>query len=326
MNRRLLLAAPLLAAPFAARAQGGSPGAWPGARPVRLILPSPPGTPQDFYVRSLAEHYGRTLGGTFVVENRAGASGTIGMAHVANSPPDGYTLAFNSNTAQTISPLVLKDAGYDPMRSFAPVIVFYKYGMFLLINPRIPARNTPEFLAWARAKRPSVNAASVGLGSGGMLMGERVRLRGGFAAEHIHYRGSAPALLAVAQGECDYIVDNVGASAPLRAEGRLRGLALTGKRRSPFLPDIPTLAEDGLPGFEEEIWFGLNAPANTPRPIVEALNREANRWLQSDEIKARMEGFMQEVMGGTPEQFAEFAAADQRIWAEVVRETGVKAE
>jgi len=322
MRRRPILAAPLALLARPALAQP----AWPLARPVRIILPSPPGTPQDFYVRSLCEHYARAYGGTFLVENRAGASGTIGLAAVANAPADGYTLAFNSNTAQTISPLVLKDAGFDPMKSFAPVILFYKYGMFLLITAGIPARNTREFLTWARAKRPSVNIASVGLGSGGMLMGERVKLRGGFAGEAIHYRGSAPALLAVAQGECDYIMDNVGASAPLRAEGRLRGLALTGKRRSPFLPDIPTLAEDGLPGFEEEIWFGLNAPAGTPAAIVQKLNAEGNRWLQTEDIRTRMAGFMHEAMGGPPEAFADFAAWDQRIWADVVRETGVKAE
>jgi len=322
MRRRLLLASPLTALPLPALAQAG----WPLARPVRIILPSPPGTPQDFYVRSLCDHYMRAFGGTFLVENRAGASGTIGLAAVANAPPDGYTLAFNSNTAQTISPLVLKDAGFDPLKSFTPVILFYKYGMFLLITASIPARNTREFLTWARAKRPSVNMASVGLGSGGMLMGERVKLRGGFTAEAIHYRGSAPALLAVAQGECDYITDNVGASASLRAEGRLRGLALTGKRRSPFLPDIPTLAEDGLPGFEEEIWFGLNAPAGAPPTIVQKLNAEGNRWLETEDIRGRMAGFMHEAMGGTPEAFVEFAAWDQRIWADVVRETGVKAE
>ena len=176
MRRRLILASPLTALPLPALAQAG----WPLARPVRIILPSPPGTPQDFYVRSLCDHYMRAFGGTFLVENRAGASGTIGLAAVANAPPDGYTLAFNSNTAQTISPLVLKDAGFDPLKSFTPVILFYKYGMFLLITASIPARNTREFLTWARAKRPSVNMASVGLGSGGMLMGERVKLRGGF--------------------------------------------------------------------------------------------------------------------------------------------------
>jgi tripartite-type tricarboxylate transporter receptor subunit TctC len=322
MDRRFLLAAALLATPRIARAQAD----WPGQRPVRIIMPSTPGTPQDFYARLLAEHWGRAFGGTFVVENRPGASGTIGLAHVANSPPDGYTLAFNSNTAQTIAPQVMKDVGFEARQSFAPVMLVYKYGMFLIINPAIPARSTREFLAWARAKPGGLNMASVGLGSGGQLMGERMKLRGGFPAEPIHYRGSPPALLAVAQGECDYIMDNIGASAPLMREGRLRGLALTGRARSPGSPEIPTLAEEGMPGFEEEIWFGISAPAGTPRPIIDRLNAEANRWLGGEEVRRRMAGFSHEAMGGTPEAFAEFIAWDQGIWAEVVRETGVRAE
>jgi tripartite-type tricarboxylate transporter receptor subunit TctC len=317
---------PAAALPLPAALAQGLAAVWPGARPVRIICPSPPGTPQDLYARQLAEHWSRTLGGTFVVENRTGAAGTIGMAYVANSAPDGYTLVFNSNTAQTISPQVMRDVGFDPVRSFTPVVLVYKYGMYLLITPAIPARSTQEFLAWARAKLGGVNMASVGMGSGGQLMGERIRLLGGFRAEPIHYRGSPPALLAVAQGECDYIMDNIGASEPLRKEGRLRGLALTGRARSPAAPGVPTLGEEGLPGFDQEIWFGLSAPAGTPRPIVERLNVEANRWLQGETVRARMAGFAHEAMGGTPEAFAEFAAWDGRVWSEVVRETGVRVE
>ena len=320
MERRGLLAAALLATPHLAAAQGD----WPGNRPVRIIQPALPGSPADFYCRVLAEHWGRTLGGTFVVENRPGASGTIGLAAVANAPADGWTLAFNSNTAQTIAPQVLRDVGFDPRGSFAPVVLLYKYGMYLIIDPAIPARTAGEFMAWAKAKRRGVNMASVGLGSGGHLMGERIKLRGGFPAEPIHYRGSPAALLAVAQGECDYIMDNIGASAPLMREGRLRGLALTGRARSTASPEVPTLAEAGYPGFEEEIWFGVSAPAGTPRPIVARLNAEANRWLQGDLVRERMAASSHEAMGGPPEAFAEYAAWDQQVWSEVVRETGVR--
>ncbi|MBX9700802.1 MAG: tripartite tricarboxylate transporter substrate binding protein [Acetobacteraceae bacterium] len=322
-RRALLLAG---AAVLAAPRIGWGQGAWPMRGPVRIISASPPGTPQDLYARSLAEHCSRTLGGTFVVENRTGAAGTIGVAAVANSAPDGYTFSFNSNTSQTIAPQVMRNVGFDPVRSLSPVVLLYKYGMYLMINPAIPARNTPEFVAWARAQDGKVNIASVGLGSGGHLMGERVRHLGGFRAEPIHYRGSPPALLAVAQGECHYIVDNLGASEPLRKDGKLRGLALTGRRRNPGAPDIPTLAEDGLPGFDQEIWFGISAPAGTPRPIIDKLNAEANTWLRGEAIQVRMHGFMHEPLGGTPEAFAEFAAWDARIWTEVIKETGVRAE
>ncbi len=171
-----------------------------------------------------------------------------------------------------------------------------------------------------------MNIASVGLGSGGHLMGERVRLLGGFQAEPIHYRGSPPALLAVSQGECDYIVDNLGASEALRKEGRLRALALTGRNRAPSEPDLPLLSEVGMPGFDQEIWFGVSAPAGTPRPVVDRLNAEANRWLAGEAIRARMAALMHEPMGGGPAAFADYAARDARVWTEVVRETGVRAE
>jgi tripartite-type tricarboxylate transporter receptor subunit TctC len=323
-RRHLILAgAGLLAAPRIAAAQAGE---WPTRGPVRIIIPSPPGTPQDLYARQLGEHWGRALGGTFVVENRPGAAGTIGMTLVANQPPDGYTLTFNSNTSQTISPQVMRNVGFDPARSFTPVVLLYKYGMVLMITPSIPARTTQEFIAWARARTGKVNIASVGLGSGGHLMGERVRLLGGFTAEPIHYRGSPPALLAVAQGECDYIVDNLGASEVLRREGKLRALALTGRNRAPSEPNLPLLSEVGMPGFDQEIWFGVSGPAGLPKTIVDRLNAEANRWLAGEAIRARMATLMHEPMGGSPEDFARYAAADARVWTEVVRETGVRAE
>jgi tripartite-type tricarboxylate transporter receptor subunit TctC len=323
-RRHLILAgAGLLAAPRIAAAQAGE---WPTRGPVRIIIPSPPGTPQDLYARQLGEHWGRALGGTFVVENRPGAAGTIGMTLVANQPPDGYTLTFNSNTSQTISPQVMRNVGFDPARSFTPVVLLYKYGMVLMITPSIPARTTQEFLAWARAKPGGVNMGSVGMGSGGQLMGERVRLLGGFRAEPIHYRGSPPALLAVAQGECDYIVDNLGASEVLRREGKVRALAVTGRNRSPGAPALPTLAEEGMPGFDQEIWFGVSAPAGTPRPVIEVLNREANAWLKGEAVRARMAGFAHEPMGGSPEAFAEYAAWDSRVWTAVIKETGIRAE
>jgi tripartite-type tricarboxylate transporter receptor subunit TctC len=319
----ILAGAGLLATPGIAASQGTE---WPMRGPVRIIIPSPPGTPQDLYARSIGEHWGRAFGGTFVVENRPGAAGTIGMTFVANQPPDGYTLSFNSNTAQTISPQVMRNVGFDPARSFTPVVLLYKYGMVLIINPAIPARSTQEFIAWARARTGKVNIASVGLGSGGHLMGERVRLLGGFTAEPIHYRGSPPALLAVSQGECDYIVDNLGASEGLRKDGRLRALALTGRNRAPSEPELPLLSEVGMPGFDQEIWFGVSGPAGLPRPVVERLNTEANRWLQGEAIRGRMASLMHEPMGGPPEAFRDYAAADARVWADVVRETGVRAE
>jgi tripartite-type tricarboxylate transporter receptor subunit TctC len=325
MHRRALLLAAMAASalPRPGLAQGGE---WPSRGPVRIIIPSPPGTPQDLYARQLGDHWGRVFGGTFVVENRPGAAGTIGLTAVAHAPPDGYTLSFNSNTAQTISPQVMRGVAFDPQRSFTPVVLLYKYGMVLMITPSIPARSTQEFVAWAKARTGKVNIASVGLGSGGHLMGERVRWLAGFTAEPIHYRGSPPALLAVAQGECDYIVDNLGASEALRREGRLRALALTGRNRSPSEPELPLLSEVGMPGFDQEIWFGISGPAGLPPAITGKLNTEANAWLKGEAVQARMRSLMHEPMGGTPQAFAEYAAADMAVWTAVIRETGVRAE
>ena len=221
----------------------------------------------------------------------------------------------------------MRNVGFDPVRSFVPVMLLYKYGMVLMITPTLPARSVQEFVAWAKARTGKVNIASVGLGSGGHLMGERVRLLGGFTAEPIHYRGSPPALLAVSQGECDYIVDNLGTSETMRKEGRLRALRRpAGRDRAPSEPDLPLLSEAGLPGFDQEIWFGISAPAGTPKPIVERLNAVANRWLREKAVQARMASFMHEPMGGSPKDFAAYASRDARVWTEVVRETGVRAE
>jgi tripartite-type tricarboxylate transporter receptor subunit TctC len=317
-----------MAAARATRRAAAQPGAgeWPGTRPVRIVHPSQAGGPGDVYTRLLAEHLSRTLGGTFVVENRIGGTGTIGTAHVAQAAPDGWTLLLSSNTAHVVAPLVLRDLPFDPVRHFAPVVAIYRYGMMLIVNPRLPVRDTAEFVAWGKARPAGVNMASVGIGSVGHLMAERFHLRAGIPRVHIPYRGGPAAVLAVAQGESDYIFDNIGNSGALLREGRLRGLALTGRNRAPQMPEIPTLAEAGFPGFTETVWFGLYAPAGTPRPILDRLNAETNRWMETPAIRSRMAEGAHEPMGGGPEVMAEYWAEERGLWSEVVRETGVRLE
>lgn len=314
------LATPLLANPGVAQPD------WPGTRPVRIIQPSQAGSPADVYARLMADHFSRAFGGTFVVENRVGGTGTIGTAAVAQAPADGWTLMFTSNTSHVVAPLVLRGLPYDPVRDFVAVAGLYHYGMMLIVTPAIPARTTAEFVAWARSRRGGVNMASVGIGSVGHMMAERFHLRAGFGRVHIPYRGGPSAVLAVAQGESDYIFDNIGNSGALMRDGRLRGLSLTGRARARQRPEVPTLAEEGYPGFTEEVWFGLWAAAGLARPLLERINAEANRWLDSPDIRRRMAEAAHESLAGPPEAMHAYWMEDRRNWIEIVRETGVVLE
>ncbi|MBL6454028.1 tripartite tricarboxylate transporter substrate binding protein [Belnapia sp. T6] len=323
MRRRALIGGGLvLAAPRILRAQSD----WPGNRPVRLIQPSQAGSPADVYARLLAEHFARVFGGTFVVENRVGGTGSIGTAAVAAAPADGWTLLFTSNTSHVVAPLVLRGLPYDPVKDFVAIAGLYHYPMLLIVTPTIPARTTAEFVAWARARPGGVNMASVGIGSVGHMMAERFHLRAGFRREHIPYRGGPSAVLAVSQGESDYIFDNIGNSGALLREGRLRGLAATGRARPGPMPEVPTLAEEGYPGFTEDVWFGIWGAAGLPRPFVERINAEANRWLDTPDIRRRMAEAGHESLAGPPEAMHQYWMEDRRGWVEIVRETGVTVE
>ena len=323
MRRRTLLAAAALpAVPRIARAQAD----WPGTRPVRIIHPAVAGGPGDIYTRMMAEFFGRTLGGTFVVENRPGATGSLGTGVAAQAPADGWTLLVNSNTAHVVGPLVLRDLSFDPVRNFTAVAAMYRYGMMLIINPKIPAKTTAEFVAWARAQPRGTTMASVGIGSVGHLMAERLRQKADFPAVHVPYRGGPPAMVAVTTGEADWIIDNIGNSGPLLRDGKVRGLGLTGAERAKQMPEIPTLAEEGYPGLLEEVWFGIWAPAGTPRPIVEKLNAATQSWLALPEIRARMDAGAHTPMPGSPADMDRFWAEDRARWTTLVREVGVRVE
>jgi len=319
IRRRALLAAGLATPALAQEA-------WPSSRPVRIIHPSVAGSPGDVYTRLLAEHWAKTFGGAFVVENRVGATGSVGTAAAAQSPPDGWTLLVNSNTAHVVGPLVLKNPAFDPVRDFTSVAAMYRYGMMLISAPGIPAKTTAEFVAWAKARPNGATLASVGIGSVGHLMSERFRQKAGFPSVHVPYRGGPPAMLAVSTGEADWIFDNIGNSGPLLREGKVRGLSLTGSERAKQMPQIPTLAEDGYPGLLEEVWFGIYAPTGTPRPIIERLNAATNAWLALPDTIERMDKGAHVAMPGSPEDMARFWAEDRRRWQQLVAEVGVRLE
>ena len=320
---QILAGGGLLALPRPALAQ--TP-AWPGTRPVRLITPSTLGHPGDTYTRLMAEHHARSFGGTFVVENRIGATGSIAIGHAAQQPPDGWTFLSASNTAHVVAPLMLRGLAFDPVRDFVSVAPLFRYGMILIVASRVPARTMAEFVAWARTQPRGTSMASVGIGSVGHLTAERFRQMADFPAVHVPYRGAAPAMVAITAGESDWVFDSIGNSAELLRSGRVRGLALTGPERSPLMPEIPTLAEVGYPGLLEEVWFGLWAPTGTPRPIIERVNAATNAWLALPDTRARFAAGAHTAMPGTPEDMDRFWTEDRGRWTALVREVGARLE
>jgi tripartite-type tricarboxylate transporter receptor subunit TctC len=323
-RRRLLLAGPaLLALARPAIAQGT---AWPGTRPVRLVTPSTLGHPGDTYTRLMAEHYARTFGGTFVVDNRPGATGSIAIGHAAQQAPDGWTFLSSSNTSHVVAPLMLRGLSFDLVRDFVSVAPLFRHGMILIIANRVPARSTAEFVAWAKTQTRGTSMASVGIGSVGHLTAERFRQMADFPAVHVPYRGASPAMVAMTAGESDWIFDSIGNSAELLRSGKVRGLALTGPERSAVMPEYPTLAEVGYPGLLEEVWFGLWAPAGTPRSIIERMNAATNAWLALPDTRARFTAGAHTAMPGTPEDMDRFWAEDRARWTALIRQVGAKME
>lgn len=316
-TRRTLLLGVLLARPALAQDVGG----WP-ARPVRMIVPFPPGGPTDIYGRLLAEHFARVFGQPFVVENRPGGTGAIGNVAVMRSPPDGQTLLFQSISGFTLPALLRRAPDYDPQADFTPISLTIRYPFYLVSAPRFGS--VAALVAAAKAAPGSLNYGSPGVGSGGHLCAERFCLATGIKAVHIPYAGAAPGLTALASGQLDFYFDSVGNSQAMVLEGKLNGLAITGARRMPVVPTVPTMAESGYPGFDADLWLGLLGPRGMPGGIVAALNRECDRFLALPATQRRLHDAAYEATGGPPEVFARRLAEDVREWGEVVRAAGLQ--
>ncbi|MBX9700586.1 MAG: hypothetical protein K2X74_14200 [Acetobacteraceae bacterium] len=317
-RRHLLLgaAAAALARPAAAQDLGG----WPN-RPVRIIVPFPPGGPTDIYGRLLAEHFARVFGQPFVIENRPGGTGAVGTVAVMRSPPDGHTLLFNAISGFTLPVLLLRQPAFDPRTDFAPVSLTIRYPFYLIANPRY--RSVAQLVEEAKARPGQLNFASPGVGSGGHFCAERFCLRTGIKAVHIPYTGAATALTGLAAGQVDFYFDSVGNAQPMVREGRISGLAITGAQRAAIVPEVPTMAESGYPGFDADLWLGLIAPRGTPQPLIAALNRECDRFLALPQVQERLHNAAYNAAGGPPEAFARRIAEDVQEWGEVVRLAGM---
>jgi tripartite-type tricarboxylate transporter receptor subunit TctC len=313
------LAVALAAAP-ALLAQG-----YP-AKPVRLVVPYPPGGGSDTIARPLAQKLSETLGQQVLVENRGGANGNIGMELVARSAPDGHTLVFALSAQLAINPGLYPKIPYDPVRDFAPITLFGSGIYILVVHPSLPARSVKELIALARKRPGEIAYSSSGSGSGGHLAAELLASMAGIKLLHVPYKGGGPALMDLIAGNVQVLFATQLASWPHIQSGRIRALAVSTDQRAASLPDLPTIAESGVPGYDSGVWYALLAPAGTPREIVARLNQEVARALAQPDYRAFLVRNGVEPIGSAPEELARYIKSELVKWAKVIREAGVRVE
>ena len=325
MKRGWLIAAlaATLLVPGAVIAQGL--GETYPARPVRVVIGLAPGGGTDIQARLFSQKLSENLGRPFVVENRAGAGGTIAYAQVAKSPPDGYTL-LGVTSGYTITPAVYSKLPYDPLNDFAPISLVAQAPFLLLAHPSLPVRTVGDLLVLARTKPAMLDCGSAGHGSSTHMAFELFRTLAGVNIAHIPYKGTGPALIDAMAGQVHMLFGNVLSSMTHVKTGKLRALAVTTAKRSMVLPDLPTVSESGVPGYQNSTWFGLLAPAGTPAAVLSKLNAELVKTTQSPDIVERLAPDGGEPVGSTPEQFGRHLALEIARWRKVVKDAGMKVE
>lgn len=296
------------------------------SRPVHIIVPFPPAGAADLLTRALGKKLSESWGQPVIAENRPGAGGNIGAEAAAKSAPDGHTLLMGAVTTHAISMDLYAKLGYDLEKDLVPVSLVANVPHILVAHPSVPAKNLTEVIAWLKSQGGKVNFASQGNGTLSHLEFELMKSMGGFSANHIPYKGSAPAMTDLLGGSVSLLFDSIPSSLPQVRAGKLRGIAVASSRRSPVLPELPTLAEAGLAGFAADSWFGIMAPAGTPREVIAKLNADVQKSLDSPEVKDIITRQGGEVMGSTPEQMAAQIRNDRQKWGRVIRESGAKIE
>ena len=296
------------------------------AKPVHVIVPFPPGGAADLLTRALGKKLTEAWGQAVVPDNRPGAGGNIGAEAAAKAAPDGYTLFMAAVTTHAVSMSLYSKLGYDLEKDLAPVSLVANVPHILVAHPSVPAKNLMEVIAWLKAQGGKVNFASQGNGTLSHLEFELMKSMGGFSANHIPYKGSAPAMTDLLSGTVTLLFDSIPSSLPQVRAGKLRGIAVASSRRSPVLPDLPTLSEAGLTGFAADSWFGIMVPAGTPKDVIARLNAEVIKALDSAEVKDIITKQGGEVKGSSPEGMAAQIRGDREKWGKVVRESGAKAE
>jgi len=295
------------------------------SRPVRVIVPFSPGGAVDGPMRIVAQELGKRLNQQFIVENKPGAGATLGTEIVAKAPPDGYTLLLASQT-NAISASLYKSLSYDPIEDFAPISLIGREPGVLVVHPALPAKSFAEFLAYVKERPGNLDYASSGNGSGQHLFMALLLSSTSLQMNHIPYRGSGQATADLLGGQVMVSIPGTAGMVGHIKAGKLRALAVTGSQRSPQLPDVPTVMESGVPGYEAYVWMGLLAPKGTPQPIIDKLHRELMLAIAAPEVKTYMTNAGIEIVGSTPAEFNRFFRAEKDLWAKVVRETGAKVD
>ena len=296
------------------------------AKPVRLIIPFPPGGATDIFGRVLAQKLGELIGQSVVVENRPGAGGTIGSELASKAAPDGHTILLATTSTHSIGPALNPKMPYDAKKDFAPVIHLADATNILIASPTLPVANLRELVAYARANPGKLNYASSGNGTIVHLTGEMFKAATGTFIVHIPYKGTALAIPDLIAGQVSFVFDNIASALPHIRGGKVKTLGISALKRSPLVPDIPTMDEAGVKGFESNTYFGVFAPAGTPAAIVTRLNGEINKAIGAQDFRERLAALGAEPVGGTPEQLARAVARDTEKYAAVIKRAGIKPE
>jgi tripartite-type tricarboxylate transporter receptor subunit TctC len=305
-----------------AQAQGSD---YPN-KPIKMIVPWAPGGPTDAIGRVVTQKMAESMGQTWIIDNKPGATGTIGHAVAARSAPDGYTVLFASNSTFAIAPHLYKDLAYDNEKAFAPVAWTALNAQVLSVHPSLPVKTPAELVALAKSEPGKLNFSSAGVGATSHLATELLMSMAGIKLTHVPYKGGDPSLQALLAGETKISFVDLSIAGGHAAAGRLRPLGVSTLKRAELMPDLPTLAEQGLPGFESMTTFAMFVPAGTPRQVIARLNREVNKALETPEVKKWMLDQGVEGIGGTPENLARHQHTDSAKWGKVIREQGIKFE
>jgi tripartite-type tricarboxylate transporter receptor subunit TctC len=324
MNRRLLFALmPLLGLmcmPAGAQAQ-----TYP-TKPIRLVIPFPPAGATDITGRQLAQKLSEALGQSVVVDNKPGAGGAIGSDIVAKAPPDGYTILIATSSTHSVGPALNPKLPYDTNKDFAPIIQLTDSPNVLVVSSTLPFKSVQELVFAARANPGKYNYGSSGVGTVIQLASEEFKLATKTDIVHVPYKGTALVFGDLATGQVAMMFDNITSAQPSLQSGKVRALAVTSAKRSPLMPELPTMIEAGVPGYVGEVYFGLWAPAHTPQAVINRLNAEANKILKTQEFRDQLARGGAVAVGGTPQEFAKRIATESEKWKRVVKEAGIKPE
>jgi len=316
----------VLAATFAAALPGIAEAQTFPTRAMRMVVPFPPGGPNDIIGRLLAQKMGEQMGQSVIIDNRGGAGGIIGTDLVAKAAPDGYTMLFSGTASLSINPSLYAKLPYDAVNDFSPITLVGTAPSILVVNPDLPVKSVKELIDYARANPGKLNYASAGIGTPPHLAGELMSAALNVKMVHVPYNGGAPAMNDVMSGQVQMYFSGISSALPLIKAGKMRAIAVTSAKRTAIAPDMPTIAESGIPGFEVGNWYAIVAPAKTPAPVISRLNAEIVKALAGADVKKRFLDLAADPIGSTPEELAAYQKAEIAKWARAIKTAGIKPE